>query len=273
MQFRKQEESYDKTDVRLLCGIYDEKVEDLVSDDGVPDCIDISQETEKMPELFKDNSGKTPANASPQERLLQFDQVVLGPDQVSRGQGSTILRDRFYSTRNLQRLSSKTKPSAKDRRRMYSKMSTNAVAQRSLSMNGPAPLTEGAPTPNTDNIKDAEMMLDDLIINEIVEEQHATSMSQITEPLQQNLGINFVPTTKRRRNNTDFVENVPDKHRTENIFYACPKPDLPVFGDVNLKSGEITTGLMPSLEAKERRERDLSKLRPIRLEYANVMRQ
>ena len=55
-QFKRQDEAYNKTDIRLLCGIYDEKVEDLDSDDGVPDGIEISQETEKMPELFKNSS-------------------------------------------------------------------------------------------------------------------------------------------------------------------------------------------------------------------------
>ena len=73
-QFKRQDEDYNKTDIRLLCGIYDEKVEDLDSDDGIPDGIDISQETEKMPELFKNTSSKrTPAHQSPQDRLLQFD--------------------------------------------------------------------------------------------------------------------------------------------------------------------------------------------------------
>lgn len=54
--FLKQKESYNKTDMRLLCGIYDDKIEEVDSDEVVLDEGDISQVTEKMPELFNHSS-------------------------------------------------------------------------------------------------------------------------------------------------------------------------------------------------------------------------
>ena len=71
--FLGQKESYNKTDMRLLCGIYDDKIEEVDSDEVIIDESELSQETEKMPELFNHSSEQIRNESSEVIKLHQFD--------------------------------------------------------------------------------------------------------------------------------------------------------------------------------------------------------